>query len=282
MKISGNGIALIKKYEGCRLTAYKADPSEKMWTVGYGHYGVEQGATISQAQADQYLEADIAKFDWYVNRYVSVLVTQNMHDALVSFTYNLGAGTLKKSSLLEKLNRRDYIGAADVFPRYNKAGGRVLNGLVRRRQNEREVFLTDMGILEYSRQKDGEISLSKNFKVKEFACKDGSDRILIDADFVRNYLQKIRDHFGTAVMVNSAYRSPAYNRKVGGAKTSYHMKGQAFDIVVKGHTPVEVARYAQELGIKGIIRYNSFVHVDSRPVRYWAINDGTAKAVSSF
>lgn len=282
MKISGGGIELIKKYEGCRLKAYKADPSEEKWTVGYGHYGVEQGVTISQAQAEQYLREDIAKFDGYVNRYVSVPITQNMHDALVSFTYNLGAGRLKKSSLLEKLNCRDYIGAADVFLLYNKTDGRVLNGLVRRRQNEREVFLTDMGVLEYSRQKDRELGLTKNFKVKEFACKDGSDKILIDVDFVRNYLQKIRDHFGTAVTVNSAYRSPAYNQKVGGAKASYHMKGQAFDIVVKGHTPAEVARYAQTLGIKGIIQYNSFVHVDSRTKKYWAVNNGTAKAVSSF
>lgn len=282
MRISDNGIKLIKKHEGCRLTAYKAVPTEQSWTVGYGHYGVEEGTVISQVQADAYLKEDLQKSDGYVDKYVSVPVTQNMHDALVSFAYNCGAGRLKKSSLLEKLNRRDYMGAADAFLLYVKSDGRVLNGLVRRRNDEREVFLTDMGVLEYSRQKDGELCLTKNFKVKEFACRDGSDRILVDVDFVRNYLQKIREHFGAAVTVNSAYRTAEYNRKVGGAKESYHMKGQAFDIVVKGHTPLEVARYAQSLGIRGIIQYGSFVHVDSRPVRYWAVNHGTAKAVSSF
>ena len=128
-------------------------------------------------------------------------------------------------------------------------------------------------VKEYFLARDGEMQISKNFKVKEFRCKDGSDKILIDTDFVVNKLQKIRDHFGVAVTINSAYRTESYNKKVGGAKSSYHMKGQAFDIVVKGHTPLEVARFAQTIGITGIIQYNTFVHVDSRPTKYWARND---------
>lgn len=128
-------------------------------------------------------------------------------------------------------------------------------------------------VKEYSLARDGEMKISKNFKVKEFRCKDGSDKILIDTDFVTNKLQKIRDHFGAAITINSAYRTESYNKKVGGAKSSYHMKGQAFDIVVKGKTPLEVARFAQTIGITGIIQYNTFVHVDSRPTKYWARND---------
>lgn len=128
-------------------------------------------------------------------------------------------------------------------------------------------------VKEYSLSRDGNMQISKNFKVKEFLCKDGSDKILIDTDFVVNKLQKIRECFGTPVTINSAYRTESYNKKVGGAKSSYHMKGQAFDIVVKGKTPLEVARFAQTLGITGIIQYNTFVHVDSRQTKYWARND---------
>lgn len=136
-------------------------------------------------------------------------------------------------------------------------------------------------MVEYSLKIYGEKQVSKNFKVKEFRCKDGSDKVLIDDDFVRTKLQAIRDHFGAPVTINSAYRTESYNKKVGGAKSSYHMKGQAFDIAVKGHTPLEVARYAQSLNINGIIQYNSFVHVDSRSTRYWARNDNGKVMVKS-
>ena len=138
-------------------------------------------------------------------------------------------------------------------------------------------------VAEYSLQADGEKQISANFKVSEFRCKDGSDKILIDVAFVRDKLQAIRDHFGATVTINSGYRTESYNTRVNGAKSSYHMKGQAFDIVVADHTPLEVAQYAQSLGINGIIQYNSFVHIDSRPNRYWARNNnGTVTTKNSF
>lgn len=138
-------------------------------------------------------------------------------------------------------------------------------------------------VQEFSLAKDGDTKLSDNFTVREFRCKDGSDKILIDLGFVKEKLQAIRDHFGAAVTINSGYRTESYNAKVGGANGSYHMKGQAFDIVVKGHTPQEVARYAQEIGIPGIIQYNTFVHVDSREKKYWARNDnGKVSVVTAF
>ncbi len=145
--------------------------------------------------------------------------------------------------------------------------------------------VTGDGVREYSLAADGNRAVSKNFKVKEFRCKDGSDKILIDVDFVWHKLQKIRDHFNTPVTISSAYRTEAYNAspKVRGAKNSYHLQGRAFDIVVKGHTPLEVARYAQTLGIQGIIQHNGFVHVDSRTARYWARdNNGKVTVKKSF
>ena len=135
----------------------------------------------------------------------------------------------------------------------------------------------------YSLKKDGDKSISDNFKIREFRCKDDSDKILIDVDFAKKFLQKVRDHFGAPVTINSAYRTATYNKKIGGATNSYHVKGQAFDIVVKGHTPLEVAKYAQKLGIKGIIQYNTFVHIDSRSKKYWARNNnGKVTVKSSF
>ena len=138
-------------------------------------------------------------------------------------------------------------------------------------------------VKEFSLKKDGNKYISRNFKVSEFRCKDGSDKILIDVDFVQNKLQAIRDHFGAPVTINSGYRTESYNKKVGGAKNSFHMTGQAFDIVVKDHVPAEVAGYAQFLEINGIIQYNNFVHMDSRDMRYWARDDnGKVSLKSSF
>lgn len=135
----------------------------------------------------------------------------------------------------------------------------------------------------YSLKIDGEKSVSKNFKIKEFKCKDGSDEILLDSSFVIEKLQNIRDYFGVPVKINSAYRTITYNKKIGGAKNSYHTKGMAFDIVVTNVPLDEVCKYAQSIGVLGIIRYNSFVHIDSRPNLYFARNNnGKVTKVSSF
>lgn len=136
---------------------------------------------------------------------------------------------------------------------------------------------------EYSLKKDGEYNISPNFKIKEFRCKDGSDIILLDSSFVINKLQNIRTHFGKPVRINSAYRTIEYNKKIGGAKNSYHTKGMAFDIVVDGTNLDEICKYAQSIGIKGIIRYNTFVHIDARSEVYYARNNnGKVTKVSSF
>ena len=350
MKISDNGLFLIKKYEGCRLTAYLC-PAGKP-TIGYGHTaGVTLGMTITQSQADAYLKGDVAKFEKLVEKYHSRYTwNQNEFDALVSFAYNIGSidqltanGTRQRAVIAEKLLL------------YVKANGKVLPGLEKRRKEERGLFLTPIekgscmgteqsqrGILKtgsngaevrdlqqklaiigyapgsadgsfgaktkaaviafqgdaglaadgivgvrtwtaleeikiYSLKADGNKVVSANFKVWEFACKDKSDTIVIHEDFVKEKLQAIRSHFGVPVTFNSAYRTPAYNKREDGASNSFHIKGRAFDIVVKGKTPAEVARYAASIGIKGVIQYNWGVHVDSRATKYWAVDKDNKK-----
>ena len=139
MKTSTNGINLIKQFEGCRLKAYKPIAAEKYYTIGYGHYGPDVSAnmTITQAQADAFLVADLGKFENYVTA-TGLTLTQNQFDALVSFTYNCGPGNLAKL-----IKGRDYQQIADAMLLYNKgANKQVLAGLVKRRQAERALFLT--------------------------------------------------------------------------------------------------------------------------------------------
>ena len=120
----------------------------------------------------------------------------------------------------------------------------------------------------YSKAKCGTQAVSENFKVREFACKDGSDVIFISMELVE-ILQQIRDHFGLPVTINSGYRTPAYNKKVGGAAYSQHLYGAAADISIKGVSPKTVAAYAETLLPKsgGIGIYGSFTHVDVRAAK---------------
>lgn len=120
----------------------------------------------------------------------------------------------------------------------------------------------------YSKTKDGNKKLSTNFKVKEFACSDGTDPIFISTELV-TVLQKIRTHFGKAVTITSAYRTPSRNKVVGGTTYSQHLYGMAADIKVKNTAPKVVAQYAEKiLGNKGGIGiYSTFVHVDVRPTK---------------
>lgn len=120
----------------------------------------------------------------------------------------------------------------------------------------------------YSKAKDGETKLSGNFRVREFACTDGSDVVFVSPELV-DVLQKIRDHFKAAVTINSGYRTVTKNRAVGGATYSQHLYGTAADITVKGYSPVVVAAYAESLlpGKGGIGIYSTFVHVDVRKTK---------------
>ncbi|EPV2527008.1 TPA: lysozyme [Enterobacter hormaechei] len=146
MQTSEKGIALIKQFEGCKLTAYQ--DSVGVWTIGYGWTQPVDGKpirarmTIKQETAERLLKTGLVSYESDVSRLVKVGLTQGQFDALVSFTYNLGARSLSTSTLLRKLNAGDYAGAADEFMHWNKAGGKVLNGLTRRREAERALFLS--------------------------------------------------------------------------------------------------------------------------------------------
>jgi spore coat assembly protein SafA len=137
--LSQNGLDLIKGFEGLRLSAYQ--DSAGVWTIGYGHTGnVKPGDRITQAQAEGLLQKDTAWAQQAVRDQVKVPLTQGQFDALTSFTFNLGAGALAKSTLLSKLNAGDYAGAQAEFGKWVHAGGQVLRGLVRRRAAEAELF----------------------------------------------------------------------------------------------------------------------------------------------
>lgn len=118
----------------------------------------------------------------------------------------------------------------------------------------------------YSCAKDGGKRLSANFRVREFACQDGSDTVFV-SDALVEVLQQIRSHFGRPVTLSSAYRTESHNKRVGGSAYSQHKYGTAADVVVQGVSPAEVARYAEQLlpGTGGIGIYAGFTHVDVRP-----------------
>lgn len=142
MKTSQKGIDLIKQFEGVVLKVYK--DAVGLPTIGYGHL-IKKGevfTTITQQQAEELLAKDLKQFEEGISTSVKVALTQNQFDALVSFTFNLGIGNLNSSTLLKKLNVGDIQGAADQFPRWNKAGGKTLAGLTRRRLAEKELFLS--------------------------------------------------------------------------------------------------------------------------------------------
>lgn len=139
MKISEEGRSLIKKFEGCELKAYQC--SADVWTIGYGHTkGVKEGDEIDQIMAENMLQEDLRIFEGYVNDAVRVPLKQNQFDALVSWTYNLGVGNLKSSTMLKEINNGNLDRVPSEMARWNKAGGEVLEGLERRRKAEGLLF----------------------------------------------------------------------------------------------------------------------------------------------
>ena len=135
MKTSAEGLSLIKKFEGCELYAYQC--SAGVWTIGYGHTkDVEPGMQITKEDADEMLVEELHEYESYINDFVTAPLSQNQYDALVSWVYNLGPTNLSQSTLLRELNQGNYNGVPSEIRRWNKAGGKVLDGLVRRREAE--------------------------------------------------------------------------------------------------------------------------------------------------
>ena len=139
MNLGYNGTKILKFFEGCRLTAYQ--DSVGVWTIGYGHTkGVHSGMSITQEEAEQMLLAELEEYEGYIEKYVTVPLTQNQFDALVVWVYNLGPTNFRRSTLLKELNSGNYTAAGNEITKWNKAGGKVLAGLVKRREAEAELF----------------------------------------------------------------------------------------------------------------------------------------------
>ena len=139
MKTSEVGVELIKEFEGCKQVAYQ--DSVGVWTIGYGHTkDVYEGQLAIKKTIEKWLQEDLEEFESYVSKLVKVELNQNQFDALVAWTFNLGPTNLNESTMLRKLNYGDYESVPDEMRRWNKAGGEVLNGLVRRRDAEANLF----------------------------------------------------------------------------------------------------------------------------------------------
>ena len=137
--ISEEGISLIKKFEGCELDAYQ--DSVGIWTIGYGTIkGVNEGDRINQDEAEHLLQEELPEYEGYINNMVKVPLKQCQFDALVAWVFNLGSGNLQESTMLKVLNEGKYDEVPAQIKRWNKAGGQVLNGLVRRREAEAIMF----------------------------------------------------------------------------------------------------------------------------------------------
>lgn len=144
-KINPEGLALIKEFEGFRANAYRCPAN--VVTIGYGstYYPnklpIRMGDRITKAEGEKLLLVTVANFEDAVSKLVTVPLTGNQFSALVSFTFNVGIGAFKSSTLLKKLNRKDYVGASLEFSKWVKGGGKTLPGLVRRRNAEKALFL---------------------------------------------------------------------------------------------------------------------------------------------
>ncbi len=139
LEITDPFVNLLTTFEGVKYKAYQ-DPVG-IWTIGVGFIdGVKEGDTMTPEEVKDRLKKEVKRFEDAVNKHVHVPLTQYQFNALVSFAYNVGAGALAGSTLLQKLNEEDYDGSAKEFLRWNKAGGRVLKGLTRRRRCEKVMF----------------------------------------------------------------------------------------------------------------------------------------------
>lgn len=140
MQINDAGLNLIKQFEGLRLKAY--DDGVGVWTIGYGHtLGVKKGDTITEAEATELLKLDVHNSEYAVSKYCRVPLTENEFSALVSFVFNVGATAFKNSTMLRLINQGNKTKAAKQFVRWVYAKGKYLEGLKRRREAERALFL---------------------------------------------------------------------------------------------------------------------------------------------
>ena len=142
MNISAEGLSLIKKFEGCELKAYRC--AANVLTIGYGSTkGVTEDMEITQEEAESLLQEEMHEYEGYINDMVKVPLEQHQFDAMVSWVFNLGSGNLSSLTLLKKLNNSEYDEVPAQIRRWNKAGGKVLDGLIRRREAEAKMFMNE-------------------------------------------------------------------------------------------------------------------------------------------
>lgn len=144
MKTNKKGLSIIKKFEGCKLEAYKCPAG--IWTIGYGHVLINWTITrIEQIEAEQFLIRDIEQREHLLDNLLekeNVCLTSNQYSALISLIFNVGIGAFEKSKMWQKICKKDFAGAATEFDGWDKAGGKALPGLTARRAAEKELFLS--------------------------------------------------------------------------------------------------------------------------------------------
>jgi GH24 family phage-related lysozyme (muramidase) len=228
-------VELIKKFEGCRLEAYLCPAG--VWTIGYGHTGtnVKAGLKITQADAEALLLSDIERFARAVDTWIKVDLTNNQRCALISFTFNVGIGALQESTLRKRLNNgEDPVKVAmEELPRWNKGDGKILEGLVRRRRAEVELFCHGVkpvtNDVKLTPDKPFDFRVTPHIKYGELTLNQEARRFdkqhqCDTAIVLCNFLEKARAAFGgKPIIVTSGYRPPKVNASVGGASRSEHL-----------------------------------------------------------
>jgi len=238
--INDAGLALIKAFEGLRLESYICPAG--FLTVGYGSTGehVYPGQVITEKEAEELLRTDLWRFEDVVSCSVTVPLTDNEYAALVSFSFNVGCGAFKDSTLLRRLNDGEPKGRvfAEELPRWDKANGEPLEGLARRRKaevdlalgsNEPPVFPTKEELPRFTPDASFEQYVTPHVQYGEIALWQDARRFTSQQQCdtaleICEFLEEAREHFGGApIIITSGYRPPAINAAVGGAESSEHL-----------------------------------------------------------
>lgn len=278
-------LKIIRKWESCRLEGYLC--AANIPTIGYGHTGggVLVGMKITQADADALLASDVERFAKAVDHQITVPLTNNQRCALISFTFNVGTGALLDSTLRKRLNNGENPQkvAMEELPRWNKGGGHILEGLVRRRRDELDLFLAGTKVLtDDTRLTPGKpyyFKVTPNITYGELCVDEEERRFLhqyqcdVMSELICPFLEKVRAKFGGPIIVTSGHRPPKVNARVGGSSRSEHLMDApdtgAVDFYVAGADIYAVqswvdANWPYSLGYGAP---KGFVHVGVRPER---------------
>ena len=278
-------VDLIKKFEGCKLEAYLCPAG--VWTIGYGHTGanVKQGLKITQLDAEALLLSDIERFARAVDTWIKVDLTNNQRCALISFTFNVGIGALQESTLRKRLNNgEDPVKVAmEELPRWNKGDGKILEGLVRRRRAEVELFCHGVkpvtNDVKLTPDKPFDFRVTPHIKYGELALNQEQRRFdkqhqCDTAIVLSNFLELARTAFGgKPIVITSGYRPPKVNVAVGGASRSEHLYDApdtgAVDFYLEGVNIYDLQEWCKvhwpySLGLGAP---KGFIHIGIRPGR---------------